>query len=473
MELNNNFEYLKLAQTLQNDIVSGLYKEGSKLPSVRSLKNNYGLSISTILKSFYELEKRGFIIAKEKYGYFVKANENNKLVINIKSYKPKAEPVNKCNLISSVIQTFNNREIFSLGSSLLTPKLTPSKKITEVFKKAINQKNYDINNYSLPPGYEPLRYEILMKYKEYGLELSLEDIVITNGCMDAISLALRSIAKQGDIIAIESPTYYGFLQLIEIMGMYALEIPTDPVKGIDIEQFELLMKKHHIKACIFVPNFNNPLGSLMPDENKKKICDIIKTKNTYIIESDVYSDLYFGTYRPKPLKYFDNNDLVITCSSLSKTLSAGLRIGWMINKKLSKHIQKLQFVNSISVPTLTQIASYYYLKDHTHERFLKNLRKQLKNQYFELKNMVLTNFKNKVKLSEPQGGFLLWLELEPEINSLNVYQECLVNNISIIPSTICYASEKFQNYIRLSYAYSDRYLYEKNLKILANIINNF
>lgn len=466
-----DFEYLKLAQIIQDGIDSGEYDLGTKLPSIRTLKRNHNLSISTILKAFYELEKRGLIVAKEKYGYYVNSFTNKDIILEPKKKcKLKAESINKSNLINSIIKFYNEKNIFSLSSSLLSKKLVPEKKLELSFKKALLQKEVDINKYYFPPGLEDLRKQVSLKYKEIGLYITQDDIVITNGCMDAVTLSLSMIAEKGDTIAIESPTYHGFLQLIESMGMYAIEIPTNPSTGIELDKFEEIANKTNIKACILVSNFNNPMGFSVPDENKKKIVDILTKKNIHLIESDVYSDLFFGSHRPKPYKYFDHNDIVFTCSSLSKTLSAGIRIGWVINKKYSEKIQKQQFINSISVPTLNQVAASIYLKEGLHERHLRSIRKILQNQLLEIKNMISKHFPEGTKISNPDGGFLLMVELDKKINSLRLYEACIQENISIIPGMILSSSDRFANYIRLSYSYNDRYEYEEHLIKLARII---
>lgn len=468
-----DFEYLKLAQLIQEGIEDGEYNSGSKLPSVRTLKRNHNLSISTILKAFYELEKRGLIVAKEKYGYFVNSENKGFLIEPIKKCKMKAETINKSNMINSIIKYHNEKNIFPLSSSLLSRNLVPEKKIEAALRKAIIQTDVDINKYCFPPGLEDLRKQVSSKYKEYGVEVHPEDIVITNGCMDAVTISLRMIAKAGDIIAIESPTYYGFLQLIESMGMYAVEIPANPITGIDIKKFEEVINKNDIKACILVSNFNNPMGFSVPDNNKKRIVELASEKNISIIESDVYSDLYFGDHRPKPYKSFDNSNTVFTCSSLSKTLSAGIRVGWVINSKYVEQIQKQQFINTISIPTLTQVIASIYLKEGTHERHLRSIRKTLKNQLLEMKSMISKHFPEGTKLSSPEGGFLLLVELDKKINSLELYKRCLDQKISIIPGIIQSPSDRFNNYIRLSYSYIDRDEYEKHLIKLANIIKEF
>ena len=284
---------------------------------------------------------------------------------------------------------------------------------------------------------------------------------------------MRLVAGPGDIIAVESPTYYGFLQLIESLGMYAVEIPVNILNGIEMDKFEALINRNKIKACILISNFNNPMGFSVPDTNKKKIVEIITAKKVALIESDVYSDLYYDDHRPKTYKNFDKENLVFTCSSLSKTLSAGIRVGWVINSEYAKKIQKQQFINTIATPTITQLAVAIYLKEGSHERHLRIVRKILKNQLMEIKNMILKYFPKGTKISCPMGGFLLMVELDKRIDSLELYRLCLEEKNSIIPGIIQSPSDRFNNYIRLSYSYNDREEYEKHLVKLAGLIENF
>ena len=465
------FAYQKLANNLQENIEKGIFSNGTKLPSVRNLSKNNNLSVSTVLQAFYELEKRGLIVAKEKSGYYVNFQFDKNILTKTVSYKPKARLINKTSLINSIINSLNTKDFVSISSSLLPADLIPSAEIARLMKRAINENTDYLNAYCTPPGLYDLRYEIYKKYTSLGLNISPDDIVITNGCIEAISFSLQTVAKAGDIIAIESPTYYGLLQLIESLGMYALELPTDPITGIDMEQFEKISEMIKIKACILIPNFNNPLGSLMPDANKKALIEITNKKGIPVIESDVYSDLHFDDYRPKSLKFYDNENLVFTCSSLSKSVSAGLRIGWVINGRYNPEIEKLKFIHTISSPTINQLTAALYLKDSNYERQLKILRKNLKIKKAELISILVKNLpEDEIKISNPQGGFLLWLQLPKEIDSFELYQEALKVNLAIIPGIICSPSQKYKNFIRLSAGFTDRYEMEQRIKILAKLI---
>lgn len=471
------FSYIKLANNLHDGIEKGIYPFHTKLPSVRTLSKNNNISVSTVLQAFYELEKRGLIYAKEKSGYFVNnIHYKEKFALNeVEKYKSEVVKIDKINLINSIFHNLSDKKLFPISSSLLSKSLTNSDDIAKITKSIFNENPEDLNQYYMPPGLEELRNEISKKYLSCNVNVSPDEIVITSGCMEAVSFSLRSIAKAGDIIAIESPTYYGFLQLIESLGMYALEVNTDPNTGINIEEMKILTKEHKIKAFIIVSNFNNPLGSLMPDENKKEFVDICQTNKIKIIESDIYADLHFqDDYQPKPLKYYDKNDNVFLCSSLSKTVSAGLRIGWVINKKYLSELEKLKFVNSIATPSLNQRIAAKYLKNN-YNRNLKLLRKILSIKISELTKMISDNFdfSEQIKLSSPKGGFLLWLKLPEKIDSFDIYKKALEKNISIIPGTVFSASsERFKNYIRFSACFDERDEMENKIKILSNIIKD-
>ncbi|MFN8671914.1 MAG: PLP-dependent aminotransferase family protein [Candidatus Sericytochromatia bacterium] len=473
--MNKEFAYIKLANTLQDAIEKGVYPVKSKMPSVRLLSKNNNLSVSTVLQSFYELENRGLIYAVEKSGYFVNIPINENFLLKDNAiYKSKITKINKSNLISSIFNNRSNKNLYHLSSSVLPLTLTPAKELANITKKLCNYHEMEINKYSIPLGIEELRQEIAKSYLKHNIIVSPDEVIITNGCMEGISLALRSIAKAGDIIAIESPTYFGFLQLIESLGIYALEIPTNPNTGIDLEAFKQLAKDFKIKACLVVPNFNNPLGSLMPEKNKQDFVEICNKYDLKIIESDVYSELYFENSKPKPLRYYGDNENTITCSSLSKTVSAGLRIGWAINKKYLESMEKLKYSNTLATPTLTQMIAKEFLKNTGYERYLNNTRKNLKLKMNQLHKLVSQNFSfsDEIKISNPKGGFSIWLKLPENIDSFDIYKKALEENISIVPGIVFSPSERHNNYIRLSSSFDYENILEDKIKILAKIIFN-
>jgi DNA-binding transcriptional MocR family regulator len=252
-------------------------------------------------------------------------------------------------------------------------------------------------------------------------------------------------------VAVESPTYFGINQAIESLGLKVVEIATDTVDGIDLEHLQKAIKKFAVKACVFVPNFNNPLGSCMPDENKKKLVEIISRHNIPLIEDDIYGELYFGKSRPRNCKYYDTKGLVMYCSSFSKSLSPGYRIGWVIPGKYFETVKQLKRIQNISSPTLTQAAVAHYLKYGRYEFHLKNLRKALHTQSLRYVQAIIKYFPADTKVSRPHGGFILWLELHKKVNAFKLRTEAMKHQISIVPGKIFSAGNNYSNYIRISF----------------------
>jgi DNA-binding transcriptional MocR family regulator len=294
--------------------------------------------------------------------------------------------------------------------------------------------------------------------------------VVTSGCMEAVVMCLRAVTKPGDTVAVESPAYFGIYQVIENLGLKLVEISSDPTTGPDLDCLQSVIKEVPVKACLFVPNFNNPSGSCMPDENKKKLVEIITQHNIPLIEDDIYGELYFGRHRPKTCKYYDTKGLVLHCSSLSKSLAPGYRIGWILPGKFLEPIIALKMMHTISSVTLTQAAMAHFLSIGRYEYHLKNLRKALHTQCLRYIQGVMQYFPEDTRISRPQGGFVLWVELNKKVDTYNLSTEALKHQISVAPGRIFSNSCNYSNYLRIGYGSPWNDKVEKGLKTLGNLV---
>jgi DNA-binding transcriptional MocR family regulator len=230
-----------------------------------------------------------------------------------------------------------------------------------------------------------------------------------------------------------------------------MEVPADPRNGVDLDELENTFRRNRIKACLLIPNFHNPLGALMPDDHKIRLVQLINEYEIFVIEDDISSELHFGRKRPMPLKFFDKKDRVITCSSFSKTLAPGLRIGWVIpGQRLKEKVQNLKAATTISTSTLDQYLISQYLAEGAFERHLRRLRNTLKKQVFRTALAIHKHFPSGTRLALPDGGTLLWVELPAQIAGLKVYRGALDHQIAIIPGVVCSNSRQFKNFIQIS-----------------------
>jgi len=326
-------------------------------------------------------------------------------------------------------------------------------------------------DYCFPPGHQKLRAQIALRYANMGLSISADEIIITNGATEAMTLALQTVAKRGDVIAVESPTYFSVLRLIEKLGMLALEIDSHPQTGVDIESLEYALDTMDITAMLLVPNFNNPNGSLMPENNKKQLVELLNSQEIPLIEDDVYGDLYFGDERPGIAKGYDTENRVLSCSSFSKTLAPGYRMGWITGGRYHEKLLEWKQATSSASASIQQLAVAEFLRSGQYDRHLSRLRKAFREQVEKARFMISRLFPEGTRISDPQGGFVLWVELPRNINCYDVYTESLEHNIGITPGMLFSATRKFKNYIRINCGFPWTDETEKALEQLATIIH--
>jgi DNA-binding transcriptional MocR family regulator len=444
--------YIQVADGLEKMIAEEVLRIGDKLPSVRVLSDEYGISMGTAFQAYYHLEGRGLIESRPKSGYYVRFNHHRfpDLPDNLKPDESSHE-VSVKEMIASIYTDIAATGVTNFALAVPDSSILPAAKLNKSVVYALRNTKNHCMDYEHTQGNVELRKQITKLAFNWGGNIKADDVIVTSGCLEAISLCLKAVTAPGDTVAVESPTYFGIYQAIESLGLKVVEISTDPVEGVDLDHLQKAIKKFSIKACVFVPNFNNPLGSCMSDENKKKLVEIITRYNIPLMEDDIYGELYFGKTRPGTCKYYDTKGLVMYCSSLSKSLSPGYRIGWVIPGKFFETVKQLKRIQNISSPTLTQAAIAHYLKHGRYEFHLKNIRKALHTQSLRYVQAIIKYFPADTKVSRPHGGFILWLELNKKVNAFKLRTEAMKHNISIVPGKIFSAGNNYSNCIRISF----------------------
>lgn len=471
-EAKKIFRYRHLTEDIEQKIMSGTYQPGERLPSIRKLHKQSNLSISTIYHAYTELETMGLVEARPKSGYYVNPVALQKLKVPYfkkLSYPPKK--VKLSSMINSVIAAISNPQLLPFGSTVTDSALLPFKFFSRTLKDLSHSELKSMISYSLSEGFPELRRQITLRTVGVMDNITPDDVIITNGCMEAVALSLLAVTRPGDTVAIETPTNFGFLQLLKELGLMVMEVPTDPRLGVDLEELEKIFRRNSIKVCLLVPNFHNPLGAIMPDDHKKRLVELIHEFEMPLIEDSISSELYFGIQRPVPLKAFDRQDLVVTCSSFSKTLAPGLRIGWVLpGSRLKEKIQNLKAAISVTTSTLDQFLIAQFLASGAYERHLRRLRNSLKNQIIRTAFSIQQHFPTETRLAIPTGGTLLWVQLPPQVDGLEVYQKALDENIAIIPGVVCSNSRQFKNFIQISCGAPFTAKVEKGIETLGKIV---
>lgn len=460
-----SFLYAKLSNDLEQLIRSGVYRTGEKLPSIRQLQADRSLSLATVTRALAELEARGLIEPKPRSGYYV-AFDRGLPEPNLQTHRMRPRKVPSPHLADDFVGASADKRMAPLGGAVLSPSLLPLKHLSRLAREVAAKGERTFATYGPPSGALALRRQIAKRLLRIGVTVSADDVVVTSGCMNAIQLALLAATKPGDTVALESPTFFGFLQAVRDLGLYALEVPTDPKLGIDLESLEKALKKHDVKALIVTPTFQNPTGAAMPDEHKIALSALARRHEVTVIEDDVYGDLPFTDKRPAPMTHFADCD-VIYCSSFSKTLAPGLRIGFIIPFRHLERVKRLKLSGTIASPALNQLVVAEFLKSGAYGRHLRGLRGRLKKQVTTLRQALAQHLPEGSEVTSPDGGFLLWVRLPPSVNTLALYAEMKRRRVSVLPGPLCAVDEKYANYLRISAGHPWRKQLDRAVRILG------
>jgi DNA-binding transcriptional MocR family regulator len=466
-----SFKYDQVSRYITDLIEKGELKPGDKAPSLRKLSKELGVSISTISQSYLSLEDQGILKAKPQSGFFINSMVNQINDIPKSASTPgQPKKVRFGDLFEEIFANASNPRIVPFGEAKPSMDFMPVKSLTRTTRSVISRHPEKCMDYSFPPGNRKLREQIAAQYAQISTRVSPDDVIITSGATEALSLSLQTVAKRGDIIAVESPTYFAVLRLIEKMGMLALEIDTDPVTGMELDALAEAFDTMDIKAVLASPNFSNPLGCLMPEENKRELVNMLAERDVPLIEDDVYGNVYFGEKRPRTAKSYDLNNLVMSCSSFSKSLAPGYRIGWVLAGKYKKKVVELKQATFSATSSINQLAMAEFLSSGQYDRHLVRLRMTMREQVEKGRFMIAQNFPEGTCISNPQGGNVVWVELPRGCNSIEIFNRALQNNIGVTPGILFSATRRFKNYIRINCGFPWNETNQRAIETLGKIV---
>ena len=446
-----SFKYDQVSRYITELIEKGDLKPGDKAPSLRNLSKELNVSISTVSQSYLSLEDQGVLTAKPQSGFFV-----NSMINQIKNLPKTASATGQPRrvkfgqLFEEIFANANNPRIVPFGEAKPSMEFMPVKSLTRTTRSIISRHPKKCMDYCFPPGDRRLREQIVEQYAQINTRVSVDDVIITSGATEALSLCLQTVAKRGDIIAVESPTYFAVLRMIEKMGMLALEIDTDPQTGMELEALEEAFDTMDIKAVLASPNFSNPLGCLMPEDNKRALVHMLAERDVPLIEDDVYGNVYFGEKRPRTAKSYDLNNLVLSCSSFSKSLAPGFRVGWVLAGRYRNEVIELKQATFSATSSINQMAMAEFLASGQYDRHLVRFRVAMHDQVEKGRFMIAKSFPQGTCISNPQGGNVLWVEMPRGCDSIEVFNRALQQNIGITPGMLFSATRRFRNYLRIN-----------------------
>ncbi len=447
--------YEQLADEIARQIQDNVLRPGDRLPSVRQTCEARQISPATVFQAYYLLESRGLIRSEPRSGYFVNPRSTTRSQEPVLSAPSKgAHRVDITTLVMEGLTLAADREIVPLGTAYPDPALFPLETINRILATSARQHDaWNAVNH-LPTGNEKLRREIGKRYLAHGTDIGVNEIVLTNGAMEGLNLCLEAVTKPGDIVVVESPCFYGTLLALERRGVKAIEAPTHPRDGMDLSALANILETQRPQAVWLMTNFQNPLGCSMPRDKKRALVDLITRHQTPLIEDDVFGELHHEGEAPSSAKTFDQSGLVLHCSSFSKTLAPGYRVGWVAAGRFAEEIRRLKFMASMSGSIPVQAALAEYLQSGGYDRHLRHMRTALKAQKEALVDAVNRHFPRGTRLTRPSGGYFVWVDMPwDSTDSLTLRDAALVEKISVAPGPMFSIQGEFRNCLRLNFGH--------------------
>jgi DNA-binding transcriptional MocR family regulator len=464
---SERFLYRRLAAALRSPIDEGVLRVGDRLPSVRTVRRLHNVSAATAMGAYIVLEREGYVEARVRSGFYVARPSAAGIPATLEpSYTPLRVDVSE--LISAVLRNADER-LIPLGLSSLGPELLPTARLNRAIRQAMAREPMHSASYGAVSGVPELRRQLARLLMNSGLTCGADDLIITAGGLEALNLALRTVTKPGDIVAVESPTYFGVLQAIEALGLRAVEVPSHPKDGVDLALLERAIRRHRAKGAIVMTTCHNPLGSVMTDSAKEALVTLVTRMGVALIEDDVYGELAHSETRPRPAKAFDRRGHVMLCSSVSKSLAPGLRVGWIVPGRYQRQTELVKSVTSRITSALPQLGLAALLETGFYPRYVRRLRQQVADQVARYAAAAENVFPVGTRITRPAGGTVLWLQLPGRIDGTTLYHRALEKGISIMPGEIFSLGRRHRRFIRISCAHPWSPRIERGMTELARL----
>jgi DNA-binding transcriptional MocR family regulator len=448
--------YEDLARRLIDLIGEGAYRKGDRLPSIRELSESFGVSVNTVREAYALLENKRYIEAVPQSGYYVSDRTHIPSPVEPDPAAMDPEQSSICRIFSAMQKSGDvDEDSCGLSIAYYSMKLCPTERLQKSVVDAVRLHPEESMHYQMAPGYGPLREQIAIHGLSSGTRMAPDRIVVTSGCQEAIYLALAAVVSAGDTVAVESPVYFNLLNMLEGFHANVLEIPCSSEEGMSLETLEFALGQYRVSAVITIANFHNPTGSLMSDEKKAALVRMLSARGIPLIEDDIYGDLSYGCEnrgmeRPRTCKSFDTDGTVMYCSSFSKTLSPGLRLGWIEPGRWYDKVVNLKTLMNLGASSIPQIAVTLFLQDGGFSRHLRRLRVQLGERMTSLRTSVLAHFPEGTRVTNPAGGLVLWVSLPDGVSARELYCQSLDRKIMICPGHVFSLQKRFESQIRLN-----------------------
>ena len=398
--------YKNLAEQIISDIQSARLLSGQRMPSLRRLAEQSSVSMTTALNCYRLLENQGWLVARPQSGFYVSAPLGCGDTPEPVHFRSRVTTMRADPLGSGGTNGFSG----PFGFSQLGPDLLPTTELQRSLKRAMHSLGDEFLQYADAQGVAVLRRALSRHYAAASFPVAAEELVISNGCIDAVRVALEVTSKPGDGVAISSPCFNGLLELLAGLGRKVVEIPCLS-DGLDLDQLEQHLKRNEIAACLFSSSHMNPHGACLSVKQKKALADLANRYRVPMIEDDIYSDLSYDNQVQLPVKYWDKGGYVLWCSSVSKTLAAGLRLGWCWPGRYQQAYLRRMQIESLACNSLLQCGLADFIQQGQYLKHLKRVRAALFSRVCDYRKLLLERLPAGSAVSQPEGGMVLWVQV--------------------------------------------------------------
>ncbi|MGJ7920909.1 PLP-dependent aminotransferase family protein [Neobacillus sp. LXY-4] len=454
--------YQQIANYIQKRIAYGEYPPGTLLPSERALAKEFGVNRGTVVTAYDVLYSNGMIerikgsgtkVHTDVWGLTRSRIPNWDLYIERGSFLPNLP------LFQHIRGEIHGKDLINFASGELANDLMPY----DIFKEILSKNEFQQSlGYEHPQGNLSLRHNIVNHLKEFrNIECSSQSVLITSGAQQALHLVTQCLLDRGDAIAYEDPSYAHSLPIFRSAGLKTFKLPVGK-NGMNPEDILYLYQKYKIKMVFLNPIFQNPTGSILSLEKRKRVLEISKELGIPVVEDDPYSLMSFSDHlNTTTLKSLDESGNVLYISSFSKIAASGLRIGWIVGpdnviQRLADAKQQIDFGHSI----FPQWLAAEYLKSDSFETNLNFLKEKLIHKRDTLLSILEAELSDHLSFQVPEGGIHLWCQLKNNVNEYHLLEAALKNGVAFVPGSLLGTNS---GYIRLTFGRVESSLIEEGI----------
>ena len=442
--------YSRVAEWLVSRIDQRTFQIGEKLPSIRSLSATLKVSVNTVRQAYDVLERRGYVECRPKSGYLVRKSPPPEPGQSTATVRLVPAEMPFCRIYGEIRERSAAPEAAAMGLALTSPDLLPGRRLGSIMADLMRHDHERMLDLCVGSGDRALRAQIARLQTEAGLSIPPDGIMVTNGCSEAVYLALKAVCNPGDVVAVESPAYFNFFEVLRELGLKSLEIPSHPREGLNIDVLRFAISHQAPAACLVTPTYSNPNGSCMPDAAKAELVETLQRAGIPLIEDDAHGFLSWTATRPAACKAFDRNGNVLYCSSFTKTLGAGLRLGWISAGRFSQRVERLKPAVNLAGASVTQAAAARFLEEGSYTRHMRRFRSLVAARVNAMRDLIAETFPAGTRISRAPGGILVWVELPAGSDADALFETALKEDILFAPGSIFSATEGFRNFLRLN-----------------------